>query len=89
MGLERQDKTTVISQFELHAGDTGSPEVQIALLTKRIEMLSEHFKTHLKDHSSRRGLLKMVGRRKRLLRYLMQNHFDRYSKVIKDLGLRK
>ena len=82
-------KTKTITDFAIHDGDTGSAEVQIALLTRRIEHLTEHLKTSLKDHSSRRGLLRMVGRRNNLLKYLQRNDFDRYQSVIKRLGLRK
>lgn len=89
MGLETALKQTVIEQYKRHTGDTGSPEVQVALLTRRIEELSGHLKAHQKDFSSRRGLLKMVGKRKQLLRYLMDNQHDRYNGLIKSLGLRK
>ena len=82
-------KTEVISDYKQHENDTGSPEVQIAILSDRIGYLTEHFKTHKKDHHSRRGLLKLVGRRRRLLRYLKSNHPDRYQSVIKSLGLRR
>ena len=87
--LENQDKTEVITRFSKHEGDTGSAEVQIALLTQRINHLSEHLKTHKKDHHSRRGLLKMVGRRRRLLRYLQSRDIQRYRALIGELGLRK
>ncbi|QQR80284.1 MAG: 30S ribosomal protein S15 [Deltaproteobacteria bacterium] len=83
------EKTQVIEKFRVHQTDTGSPEVQIALLTDRINQLSDHFKAHVKDHQSRRGLLKMVGQRRRLLAYLKVKNTDRYQKVTKDLGLRK
>lgn len=86
MELEKQ---TVISKFKVHEKDTGSAEVQIALLSKRIEHLSDHFKSHVKDHQSRRGLLKMVGQRRRLLEYLKNKNVDRYRHVTKELGLRK
>ena len=82
-------KTKVIEKFRVHQSDTGSPEVQIALLTDRINQLSDHFKSHVKDHQSRRGWLKMVGQRRRLLAYLKGKNSDRYQKVTKDLGLRK
>ncbi len=82
-------KNDVIKKFQTHVGDTGSPEVQVALLTRRINSLTEHFKTHLKDHGSRRGLLMLVGQRRRLLDYLKRNDRSRYSKLIGDLGLRK
>lgn len=84
-----QLKTQTIQKFKQHDTDTGSPEVQIALLTRRIQYLTEHFKTNKKDHCSRRGLLKMVGRRRRLLDYLKNRRTERYQKVISDLGLRR
>ena len=87
--LTKQEKTTVINDFETHEGDTGSPEVQIALLTKRINDLTEHLKTHRKDHSSRRGLLKMVGTRSSLLKYVSKKDVTRYRQIISRLGLRK
>lgn len=83
------EKTKIIEKFKQHDGDTGSPEVQVALLTDRISHLTEHFKTHKKDNHSRRGLLKMVGNRRSLLDYLKKTNVDRYKKLIKDLGLRK
>ena len=79
----------MIVKFKQHDGDTGSPEVQIALLTERITHLTEHFKTHTKDHHSRRGLLKLVGQRRRLLDYLKSKSVDRYRKLIDSLGIRK
>ena len=82
-------KSEVIETYRTHDSDTGSPEVQVAILTQRIEHLTEHFKTHAKDHHSRQGLLKMVGRRRRLLDYLKRKDFDRYHQLIKRLGLRK
>jgi small subunit ribosomal protein S15 len=82
-------KQEIISKFKTHDKDTGSPEVQIALLTKRIDHLADHFKSHAKDHQSRRGLLKMVGQRRRLLEYLKNKNTDRYRRVTKELGLRK
>ncbi len=82
-------KQEVIQKYRSHESDTGSPEVQVALLTQRINYLTEHFKTHKKDHASRRGLLKMVGQRRRLLSYLKIKNQDRYSKLIGELGLRK
>ncbi|SHN71717.1 30S ribosomal protein S15 [Desulfitobacterium chlororespirans] len=82
-------KKEIIAKFQQHEGDTGSPEVQIALLTERITYLTEHFKTHKKDHHSRRGLLKMVGQRRALLNYLKDMDFNRYRKIISDLGLRR
>ena len=87
--LTKEDKNSVIGDYEMHEGDTGSPEVQIALLTKRINDLTEHLKTHPKDHSSRRGLLKMVGNRSALLKYVRGNDLKRYQTIISRLGLRK
>jgi small subunit ribosomal protein S15 len=87
--MSKEDKSGVISRFRLHDSDSGSPEVQIALLTERINYLTNHFKTHKKDHHSRRGLLKLVGRRRRLLDYLKANKVERYRAIIKELGLRK
>ena len=87
LGVER--KSEIISKFQAREGDTGSPEVQIALLSERINLLTEHLKKNKKDHSSRRGLLKMVGKRRRLLDYLNRVDARRYEKVIKELGLRK
>ncbi len=89
MTVEESNKSDVIKKFRKHEGDTGSPEVQIALLTRRIENLTAHFQGHIKDHSSRRGLLQMVGKRRRLLGYLKRNDLERYQKVIGDLGIRK
>jgi small subunit ribosomal protein S15 len=85
----KQQKTDLISEYRTHDGDTGSPEVQIALLSNRITYLTEHFKTHAKDHHSRRGLLKLVGRRRRLLDYLKKTDNERYRTVIDKLGIRK
>jgi small subunit ribosomal protein S15 len=82
-------KQEVIKKYATHQGDTGSPEVQIALLTERIAYLTEHFKSHAKDHHSRRGLLKLVGQRRRLLDYLRIKSIERYRKIITDLGIRK
>ena len=87
--LTKQEKEEVIDDFETHEGDTGSPEVQIALLTRRINDLTEHLKTHRKDHSSRRGLLKMVGTRSALLKYVRNQDVKRYRGIISRLGLRK
>ena len=87
--LTKQEKEKIIDDFETHAGDTGSPEVQIALLTKRINDLTEHLKTHRKDHASRRGLLKMVGTRSALLKYVNKKDTHRYQAIIARLGLRK
>ncbi len=89
MALATQRKKEVITKFAKHDGDTGSPEVQIALMSERINYLTEHFKTHEKDHHSRRGLLKLVGQRRRLLDYLRKKNLDRYRAVINTLGLRK
>ena len=82
-------KSEIIEKYRVHDGDTGSPEVQVALLTHRINELTEHFKIHKKDHHGRRGLLKLVGRRRRLLAYLKQQDIERYRQTIKRLGLRK
>ncbi len=87
--LAKQDKEQIIDDFETHEGDTGSPEVQIALLTKRINDLTEHLKIHRKDHASRRGLLKMVGTRSALLKYVNKTDTNRYQTIISRLGLRK
>lgn len=87
--MTAEKKKEIITKFQQHEGDTGSPEVQIALLTERITYLTEHFKTHKKDHHSRRGLLKMVGQRRALLNYLKDMDFNRYRKIIADLGLRR
>ncbi|RKY25005.1 MAG: 30S ribosomal protein S15 [Planctomycetota bacterium] len=87
--LTTQEKEKIISDFETHDGDTGSPEVQIALLTKRINELTEHLKIHRKDHASRRGLLKMVGTRSALLKYVSKKDDKRYREIISRLGLRK
>ena len=84
-----RDTKTIIDEFGTHATDTGSPEVQVALLTERINHLTEHLKVHKKDHHSRRGLLMMVGRRRRLLDYLRSQNVDRYRDVIARLGLRR
>lgn len=89
MGLETAKKKEIIENFGSHENDTGSPEVQVALLSARISHLTEHFKTHKKDHHSRRGLLKMVGQRRRLLQYLKNNDVERYRAIIKQLGIRK
>jgi len=89
MGLTRETKSTLIDQHRLHSGDTGSPEVQIALLSERINSLTGHFKTHAKDHASRRGLIMMVSRRRRLLDYLKNNNSERYKGIVEKLGLRK
>ncbi len=89
MPTTKQEKTDLISQYRTHDGDTGSPEVQIALLSNRITYLTEHFKSHAKDHHSRRGLLKLVGRRRRLLDYLKKTDLERYRLIIDKLGIRK
>ena len=87
--LTKQKKQKIIGDFETHEGDTGSPEVQIALLTNKINELTEHLKIHKKDHASRRGLLKMVGTRSALLKYVSNKDIKRYQKIISRLGLRK
>ena len=87
--LTKQKKQNIIGDFETHEGDTGSPEVQIALLTNKINELTGHLKTHRKDHASRRGLLKMVGTRSALLKYVSNKDVKRYKKIISRLGLRK
>lgn len=87
--ISKEAKTRVIEEYKTHEGDTGSPEVQIAILTHRINELNEHLKEHKKDHHSRRGLLKMVGKRRGLLKYLSNNDLERYRNLIKRLGLRK
>jgi small subunit ribosomal protein S15 len=89
MVLTRELKSSVIDQYKTHPSDTGSPEVQIAILSERINYLTDHFKEHKKDHSSRRGLLKMVGQRRRLLDYLKSKDVERYRGVIQKLGIRK
>ena len=87
--LHSVQKSSIIGKYATHEGDTGSPEVQIALLSERIGYLTEHFKTHVKDHHSRRGLLKLVQQRRRLLDYLKRKDLDRYVDLIKKLGIRK
>ena len=87
--LLKEEKSKVIAEYATHEGDTGSPEVQIAILTKRINDLTEHLKTHKKDHHSRRGLLKMVGQRRNLLNYVMKKDIERYRSIIASLGIRK
>lgn len=89
MAIDKAHKQAIINAYRLHDTDTGSPEVQIALLTERINYLTEHFKTHKNDHHSRRGLLKLVSRRKRLLDYLKATERERYEKLVERLGLRK
>ena len=89
MVMASDKKQEIIAKFKLHENDTGSPEVQIAILTERINHLTEHFKVHKKDHHSRRGLLKMVGKRRALLNYLKDKDIERYRKIIDELNLRK
>ncbi len=89
MVLTPETKKEIIDRFKIHDKDTGSPEVQVAILSNRISYLTDHFKTHKKDHHSRRGLLKLVGQRRRLLNYLKRRDVKRYQNVIKELGLRK
>lgn len=89
MALTVEEKTSAIETYRTHEHDTGSPEVQVALLTRRINQLTDHFRTHKKDHHSRRGLLKLVGRRRRLLKYLRTRHPERYRTLIRSLGLRR
>jgi small subunit ribosomal protein S15 len=89
MALTKDRKTEIISSFQAHPSDTGSPEVQVAILSRRIEDLTDHFNAHAKDHHSRRGLLKMVGTRRRLLDYLKDRDAERYRELIKKLGIRK
>lgn len=89
MAFDKDRKTAVIGSYRTHESDTGSPEVQVALLSERITYLTEHFKTHAKDHHSRRGLLKLVGQRRRLLDYLKSKDSERYAELISRLGLRK
>ncbi|KXZ39818.1 SSU ribosomal protein S15P [Alkalithermobacter thermoalcaliphilus JW-YL-7 = DSM 7308] len=87
--LDKVKKQEIIAAYKTHEGDTGSPEVQIAMLTARINELNEHLKVHKKDHHSRRGLLRMVGKRRNLLNYLKNKNLDRYNELIQKLGLRK
>lgn len=89
MALTQERKNDIIKEFQIHENDTGSPEVQIALLTERINYLNEHLKIHKKDHHSRRGLLKMVGQRRALLDYLKEKDFERYRAIVNKLGLRR
>ena len=89
MPLEKEKKQEIIEKFRVHENDSGSAEVQIALLTERIRELTEHFQVHKKDFHSRRGLLKLVGQRRRLLDYLKSRKIDKYRKIVKELGLRK
>jgi len=89
LSLTKERKDNIIGEYRIHSSDTGSPEVQIAILSERIGYLTEHFKTHKKDHHSRRGLLQMVGQRRRLLDYLKKKDIQRYRGVIQRLGIRK
>ncbi len=89
MGLTTEQKQGIIDRYRLHNSDTGSPEVQVALLSERITYLTDHFKTHAKDHHSRRGLIKLVGQRRRLLNYLKNKDIERYRTLIEQLGLRR
>lgn len=89
MTLGTEEKKAIVEKFGSHEGDVGSPAVQVAQLTARIEHLTEHFREHRKDHHSRQGLLRMVGRRRRLLDYLKKNEYQKYRTVIKELGLRR
>jgi small subunit ribosomal protein S15 len=89
MSVTKEQKKDIIEQHRQHEHDTGSPEIQVALLTERINQLTEHFKVHKKDHHSRRGLLKMVGKRRRLLEYLKGKDISRYQSLIGELGLRR
>ncbi len=87
--LLKEEKQDIINEYALHEGDTGSPEVQIAILTYRINSINEHLKAHKRDHHSRRGLLKMVGQRRGLLKYLRNNDIERYRSLIEKLGIRR
>ncbi|MFY9399062.1 MAG: 30S ribosomal protein S15 [Desulfomonilia bacterium] len=89
MGLQAEEKKEIIDQFKRHETDTGSPDVQVAILTRRINALTEHFKTHKKDHHSRRGLLMLVGQRRRLLNYIKDRDVKRYRELLQALNLRK
>ncbi len=89
MALTKERKTDLIDSYKTHENDTGSPEVQVAILSERITYLTEHFKVHAKDHHSRRGLLQLVGQRRRLLDYLKHKDTDRYAELIRRLGIRK
>ena len=89
MALNKERKTELIGNYKTHEGDTGSPEVQVAILSERINYLTEHFKVHAKDHHSRRGLLQLVGQRRRLLDYLKRKDAERYAELIRRLGIRK
>jgi small subunit ribosomal protein S15 len=89
VALNKERKTELIGTYKTHEGDTGSPEVQVAILSERINYLTEHFKVHAKDHHSRRGLLQLVGQRRRLLDYLKRKDTERYAELIRRLGIRK
>ena len=89
MALDTEQKQELIGRYRLHDADTGSPEVQVAILSERISYLTDHFKVHAKDHHSRRGLIKLVGQRRRLLNYLKDKDIERYRALIEQLGLRK
>ena len=89
MALKTEAKAAIMAEFKLHDTDTGSPEVQVALLSERIKEITEHLKVHKKDFHSRRGLLKLIGKRRRLLDYIQRKNIDRYRALIKSLGLRK
>jgi small subunit ribosomal protein S15 len=89
MALDKKKKQDIINKFKLHENDSGSPEVQIAIISERLDSLSSHFQTHKKDHHSRRGLLKLVGQRRSLLDYLKRQEKGRYEKIIGQLGIRK
>lgn len=89
MALQKTERDEIVEEYQLHESDTGSPEVQIALLSERITVLTDHLREHPHDHHSRRGLFKMVGRRRRLLRYLAKEDVDRYRTLIQRLGLRR
>jgi small subunit ribosomal protein S15 len=89
MALAKENKADIINKYRLHDADTGSPEVQIALISERLNVLNSHFQTHKKDHHSRRGLLKLVGQRRKLLGYLKTSNRERYDRLVKELGLRK
>ena len=89
MTINNEEKKSIIDSYKLHDSDTGSSEVQVAILTERIKYLTEHFKTHAKDHHSRRGLLKLVGRRRRLLNYLKKTNVNKYRELIERLGIRR
>jgi small subunit ribosomal protein S15 len=89
MALKKEAKSAIMAEFKLHENDTGSPEVQVALITERIKEITEHLKTHKKDFHSRRGLLKLIGQRRRLLDYMMKKDIERYRTIISALGLRR